>query len=214
MPGPDASELARATTREAEQVASLERQRAQLLAEKARLARQYEGQLQELDRLKQAVRDRATISHEILNYKKDGTAFWNELHMAPMLDDRGELLYFIATQVDITERINRQDDLKHKLDAQTEALRDQAERTHHMAREMTHRVRNSLALIQAMLRMQLSSLTDETARNALIGALSRIQAIVEIQRIIDESAYVPSYHEREVRPWVRKARKALTALEA
>lgn len=135
--------------------------------------------------LKDAIRTQATISHEILNYKKDGTAFWNELHMAPMLDDRGELLYYIATQVDVTDRVNRQDDLKHELHAKTEALRDQAERTHHMAREMTHRVRNSLALIQAMLRMQLSSLADDTARNALVGALSRIQAIVEIQRIIE-----------------------------
>jgi PAS domain S-box-containing protein len=137
--------------------------------------------------LRDAVRDQSTISHEILNYKKDGTAFWNELHMAPMLDDRGELLYFIATQVDVTDRVTRHDNLIHALDAKTEALRDQAERTHHMAREMTHRVRNSLALIQAMLRMQLSSLSDETARNALIGALSRIQAIVEIQRIIEHS---------------------------
>ena len=33
-----------------------------------------------------------------------------------------------------------------------------------------------------------------------------------LQRIIDESEYVPSYHLREVRPWVRKARKALSSL--
>ncbi|MCP8882968.1 PAS domain-containing protein [Devosia sp. XJ19-1] len=137
--------------------------------------------------LKQAIKNRETISHEILNYKKDGTAFWNELHMAPMLDDSGELLYFIATQVDITERVNRQTGLQQALDERTEALRDQAERTHLMAKEMTHRVRNSLALIQAMLRMQLSSLSDDTARNALVGALSRIQAIVEIQRIIEHA---------------------------
>jgi len=137
--------------------------------------------------LREAIEAKATISHEILNYKKDGTAFWNELHMAPMLDDNGDLLYFIATQVDVTDRVNRQHDLKTALDARTEALRDQAEQTHHMAREMTHRVRNSLALIQAMLRMQLSSLSDDTARNALIGALSRIGAIVEIQRIIEHA---------------------------
>ena len=135
--------------------------------------------------LRDAIKNRTTSSHEILNYRKDGTPFWNELHMAPMLDDHGDLLYFIATQVDVTSRVNRQEDLKQELDAQTMALRDQADRTHHMAREMTHRVRNSLALIQAMLRMQLSSLADDTARNALIGALSRIQAIVEIQRIIE-----------------------------
>lgn len=135
--------------------------------------------------LKDAVRDKATISREILNYRKDGSSFWNELHMAPMLDDHGDLLYFIATQVDVTERMTRTENLRQELDEKTTALRDQAERTHHMAREMTHRVRNSLALIQAMLRMQLSSLSDDTARNALVGALSRIQAIVEIQRIIE-----------------------------
>jgi PAS domain S-box-containing protein len=137
--------------------------------------------------LRQAVRAKATISHQILNYRKDGTEFWNELHMAPMRDDQGELLYFIATQVDVTDRVNQQDDLKTALDAKTEALREQAQRTHDMAREMTHRVRNSLSLIQAMLRLQLSSVGDDTARAALVGALSRIQAIVEIQRIIENS---------------------------
>ena len=89
--------------------------------------------------LKDAVRDKATISREILNYRKDGSSFWNELHMAPMLDDHGDLLYFIATQVDVTERMTRTENLRQELDEKTTALRDQAERTHHMAREMTHR---------------------------------------------------------------------------
>jgi hypothetical protein len=35
-----------------------------------------------------------------------------------------------------------------------------------------------------------------------------------LERIIDESEYVPSYHLREVRPWVRKARKTLSSLPA
>jgi hypothetical protein len=33
-----------------------------------------------------------------------------------------------------------------------------------------------------------------------------------LERIIDESEYVPSYHLREVRPWVRKARRTLSSL--
>jgi hypothetical protein len=73
MSGPSAEELARITTREAEQVAAIARERTQLLAEKARLARLYEGQLQELDRLKQQraswrrdrlIRDQLRASHE------------------------------------------------------------------------------------------------------------------------------------------------------
>jgi hypothetical protein len=71
--GPQVADLARATTREAEQVAALERERTQGLAEKARLARLYEGQLQELDRLKQQraswrrdrlIRDQLRASHD------------------------------------------------------------------------------------------------------------------------------------------------------
>lgn len=33
-----------------------------------------------------------------------------------------------------------------------------------------------------------------------------------LERIINEAEYVPSYHKREVRPWVRRAKKALAAL--
>jgi hypothetical protein len=44
------------------------------------------------------------------------------------------------------------------------------------------------------------------------GAGRKESARESLQRIIDEAAYVPRYHEREVRPWVRKARKALSAL--
>jgi hypothetical protein len=68
----------------------------------------------------------------------------------------------------------------------------------------------------------LESLARTTSLPKVLFQLASLQAEAgekeaareSLQRIIDESAYVPSYHEREVRPWVRKARKALTALEA
>ncbi len=135
--------------------------------------------------LRDAIDRRETISQEILNYRKDGSTFWNELHMAPMLDDSGELLYFIATQVDVSERMNRQRDLQGALDRKTEELRDQAQRTHHMAREMSHRVRNSLNLVRSLLKQQWRAIDEPVAREALRGALTRIDAIVGIQRVID-----------------------------
>ena len=135
--------------------------------------------------LRDALARRETISQEILNYRKDGSSFWNELHMAPMLDDTGELLYFIATQVDVSERIERQASLQGALDQKIDELREQALKTHHMAREMTHRVRNSLTLILSLLHLQYRDLSDGSARRALEGALGRISAIVEIQRVIE-----------------------------
>jgi hypothetical protein len=37
-------------------------------------------------------------------------------------------------------------------------------------------------------------------------------ARASLERIITEAEYVPSYHRREVRPWVRRAKKALASL--
>ncbi len=66
----------------------------------------------------------------------------------------------------------------------------------------------------------LESLARTTSLPKVLFQLASLQAEAgdtarareSLERIIDESEYVPSYHEREVRPWVRKARKALSSL--
>jgi hypothetical protein len=40
----------------------------------------------------------------------------------------------------------------------------------------------------------------------------RAAAMRSLQRIVDEAEMVPAYLQRDVRPWVRKARKALARL--
>lgn len=41
---------------------------------------------------------------EVHNVKKDGKEYWQELHISPILDERGEVKFFIAIEPDITER--------------------------------------------------------------------------------------------------------------
>jgi PAS domain S-box-containing protein len=45
-----------------------------------------------------------TTTVEILNYRKDGSSFWNEVMFNPVFDDEGEIQYFIILHNDITER--------------------------------------------------------------------------------------------------------------
>jgi PAS domain S-box-containing protein len=40
----------------------------------------------------------------ILNYRRDGTPFWNELSVSPIVDDAGAITHYVAVQVDVTER--------------------------------------------------------------------------------------------------------------
>ncbi len=53
-------------------------------------------------RLREAVSAGRAVSAEILNYRKDGTTFWNALTITPVRDDQG-LAYFFASQTDTTK---------------------------------------------------------------------------------------------------------------
>ena len=51
--------------------------------------------------LRQAVREARPCFVEVLNYRKDGSAFWNALSLAPIFED-GKLTHFVGVQTDVT----------------------------------------------------------------------------------------------------------------
>lgn len=57
---------------------------------------------QTLTHLNQALRDKKPFQGEILNYRKDGTSFWNELSITPVFDARGALTQYVGVQRDVT----------------------------------------------------------------------------------------------------------------
>lgn len=69
--------------------------------------------------IRDAVKNKRDYSCEIVNYKKDGTKFWNELVITGVRNSEGELLNYIGMQTDITVRKQRQLELK-KLSAAVE----------------------------------------------------------------------------------------------
>lgn len=53
------------------------------------------------EEIRRGVRQQRSVLVEILNYKKDGTAFQNAVLVAPLFDEEGELEYFLGSQVEI-----------------------------------------------------------------------------------------------------------------
>ncbi|PPK92329.1 PAS domain S-box-containing protein/diguanylate cyclase (GGDEF)-like protein [Kineococcus xinjiangensis] len=45
----------------------------------------------------------------LLNYRRDGIPFWNEITISPVHDGSGRLTHFIGNQVDVTERVHQQE---------------------------------------------------------------------------------------------------------
>jgi len=62
--------------------------------------------------LREAIRDRRAIALEILNYRRDGTPFWNAIFMGPVFDKAGELIYFFASQLDVSLRRESEQSLR------------------------------------------------------------------------------------------------------
>jgi PAS domain S-box-containing protein len=56
--------------------------------------------------LRDAVAERQSIAIELLNYRRDGSPFWNAVFIGPVYDTSGKLLYFFASQLDVTRRRN------------------------------------------------------------------------------------------------------------
>lgn len=46
------------------------------------------------------------------NYRKDGSLFWNRIHIAPVLDEKGSLTHFLGVINDITDRRNADEYLR------------------------------------------------------------------------------------------------------
>jgi PAS domain S-box-containing protein len=57
-----------------------------------------------VDEVRQALREHRAVAVDLLNYKADGTPFWNALFIGPIFDKEGNLLHFFASQMDITQR--------------------------------------------------------------------------------------------------------------
>ncbi|WP_375410148.1 PAS domain-containing protein [uncultured Methylobacterium sp.] len=52
--------------------------------------------------VRSAVAGQRELKVQLLNYRKDGKSFWNELYLSPVFDEAGELVNFFASQVDVT----------------------------------------------------------------------------------------------------------------
>eukprot|EP00270_Netrium_digitus_P005956 TRINITY_DN1803_c0_g1_i3.p1 TRINITY_DN1803_c0_g1~~TRINITY_DN1803_c0_g1_i3.p1 ORF type:complete len:952 (+),score=329.11 TRINITY_DN1803_c0_g1_i3:111-2966(+) len=57
----------------------------------------------EVEKLKQAIMNGQSWCGRLLNYKKDGTPFWNLLTISPVKDDNGKVVKLIGMQVEVTK---------------------------------------------------------------------------------------------------------------
>ena len=128
-------------------------------------------------------------SVDLLNYRKDGTPFWNTLYVSPVRDTAGTIRFFFASQMDITDRIDRQDRVsREKAVVEAEVakrvseLREAVEAQQLLLHEVDHRVKNNMTMIGSILRMELRAAGDAKTARMLRLMMSRVDAISTVHR--------------------------------
>jgi PAS domain S-box-containing protein len=70
----------------------------------------------EAARIGDAVRRREPVRSTLVNYTRDGQAYWTELDIVPLADRRGRIAHMVAVQRDVTARRRDEDRLHAALD--------------------------------------------------------------------------------------------------
>ena len=120
--------------------------------------------------IRAAVAETREVNVEVLNYRKDGSAFWNKLHISPIHDEQGRLLYFFSSQMDVSALRNVQN-----LEASE----------HRLLMEVDHRARNVLAIVDSIVRLSRSN-------NAALYAAAvqqRVQALARAHNLLAERGW-------------------------
>ncbi len=61
-----------------------------------------------VEKIRESLREEQPLTATVLNYRKDGTTFWNELTISPVRDGAGLVTHFVGVQADVTSRVEAQ----------------------------------------------------------------------------------------------------------
>jgi PAS domain S-box-containing protein len=78
--------------------------RAEVLGRTCSFLQGPQTQQETKEKIRAAIREEQECVVELLNYRKDGTPFWNRLVITPVRNPQGQVTHFIGVQSDITER--------------------------------------------------------------------------------------------------------------
>jgi PAS domain S-box-containing protein len=86
--------------------------REEILGQNCRFLQCEKTEPEQIEKLREALRDRKPTKVALTNRRKDGTQFFNLLAMKPVMDAQGEYAYVVAVQYDIDSPTASRADLK------------------------------------------------------------------------------------------------------
>jgi len=130
-----------------------------------------------IQRINQQLSENKIVNEEILNRAKDGREYWLDLNIVPILNKGNELQGYIAVEIDITEKKNREDLIKKSEEDLRQILNNSSEMIHTMD------LRGNLIWVNKSCLNKIEVTLDEIIGKPLSQFLSE-ETMVEFQEVI------------------------------
>jgi PAS domain S-box-containing protein len=155
-------------------------------------------------KIRDAIGARQDVQVDILNYRKDGSTFWNALYISPVITEGGELQFFFASQLDVTDRKALQNQIEsekarieEEVARRTLELQEALEAKNVLLHEVDHRVKNNLQMISSLIALQTKRIPDPAIRTSLRTMLERVEALSTVHRRLYQSDDVSRFDVAE-----------------
>jgi len=141
------------------------------------------GNLQEIiSRLK----EKGQYETEVRMQRRSGEPFYAILSLSMIYDDDGAATGMLGYSIDVTERKRMEEDLRHALEDKDVLMR-----------EIHHRTKNNMAVIQSLLSLQSRQVQDRDALNSLNESACRVRTMSMIHESLYSTGDLSSINIRE-----------------
>lgn len=168
--------------------------REEIIGRNCRFLQGPETDRESVRKVREAIDRGDSVTVDLLNYRKDGSTFWNALFLSPVRDRDGSIRYFFASQLDVSDRIEAQTRIveqkalvEREVERRTRDLEAALEAKTLLLHEVDHRVKNNLMMIGSLVRLQMRTIDDAAVNSKLGAMLERIDALAAVHRRLYQS---------------------------
>ncbi len=156
----------------------------EVIGKNCRLLQGKETDSNSIKNIRDAIKNKEQISETLLNYRKDGTEFFNQLMLTPIRDHQDKVTHYLGIQLDVTDNVKAE---QYLLDAKLKAEESAQLKSEFLA-SMSHEIRTPMNGVLGMLGLLgNSNLTHQQARYTNLAKSSAESLLLLINDILDFS---------------------------